>query len=232
MIEALTTIPAKLDTDALMEQVHLAPPSHDAVEFELLVNRALEVAKPKAIYAESFIEHRGNDTVRINGITFTSPMLRANLAKIERVFPFVATCGHEMDEAGPPKGALLPEFWWDTIKAALLQCAGAHLHDHLKRRFLLGNSSCMRPGAGDADVWPIQQQRELFTLLGDVKKQIGVELTPSFLMIPNKSVSGIRFPTETDFRSCQVCRREICPGRAAPLDQALWTSIHHHGKAE
>jgi hypothetical protein len=60
-----------------------------------------------------------------------------------------------------------------------------------------------------------------------VTRHIGVVLTDSFLMIPNKSVSGIRFQTETDFRSCQVCRREVCPSRSAPFDKALWESLQH-----
>jgi predicted transcriptional regulator len=80
----------------------------------------------------------------------------------------------------------------------------------------------MSPGSGDAGVWPIEQQQELFGLMGDVRGAIGVELTPSCLMIPNKTISGIRFTTETGYRACQVCRRERCPSRSAPFDHDLW----------
>jgi len=55
-----------------------------------------------------------------------------------------------------------------------------------------------------------------------------VELTDSFLMKPNKTVSGIVFPTEEDFRSCQVCRRADCPSRSAAFDAHLW-DLHQHG---
>ena len=82
-------------------------------------------------------------------------------------------------------------------------------------------------GSGDATVWPIEQQRQLFALLGDVKSAIGVRLTDSCLMVPNKTVSGIRFPTEKDFRACQVCHRKECPNRSAPFDKALWDSLQH-----
>jgi len=54
-----------------------------------------------------------------------------------------------------------------------------------------------------------------------VKDLIGVELTDSFLMIPNESVSGIYFPAEVRFETCQLCPREICPGRRAPYDKNL-----------
>jgi hypothetical protein len=51
---------------------------------------------------------------------------------------------------------------------------------------------------------------------------VGVRLTDSCLMMPTKSVSGIRFPTETSFESCQLCPRDDCPGRRAPYDSGLY----------
>ena len=223
--EALTRIPFELDVPSLMKRVHVEPDTDDAAEFQELVSLARDVANPKALYAEAFIEAKGDDTVQIGGVTFTSRALRKNLDAAERVFPVIATCGHELDLARQHSGDPLLEFWWETIKSDLLMSARKHLDEHLNRKFLLGKTSTMSPGAGDATVWPIEQQGELFALLGDVKGRIGVELTPSFLMVPNKTVSGIRFPTETDFRSCQVCRREVCPSRSAPFDEELWESI-------
>ena len=74
---------------------------------------------------------------------------------------------------------------------------------------------------GDASVWPIEQQQGLFSLLGDVEERVGVKLTDSFLMVPNKTTSGILFPTETDFRSCEVCHREDCPSRHAAFNKSF-----------
>ena len=226
-MDALTGIPFELDAAALMKRVHVEPGTDDAREFEALLAAATRVAKPKALYRECFIEAKGSETVAIEGITFTSRTLRRNLDGVERVFAFVCTCGRECDRVALSEGDFLKEFWWDNIKAALLTFARTHLDEHLARRFRLGKTATMSPGSGDASVWPIEQQRELFALLGDVTGRIGVELTDSFLMIPNKTVSGIRFPTETDFRTCQVCHRENCPGRSAPFDKALWESIEH-----
>jgi hypothetical protein len=224
-MEALTSIPFELDARALMKRLHIEPDTEDAQQFDDLVRQARHVARPKALFAESFVEAKGEDTVRIEGVTFTSRALRRNLDRAQRVFPFVATCGHELDRARQPSGDPLKEFWWETIKSDLLACARKYLDEYLNRKFLLGKTSTMSPGSGDVRVWPIEQQRELFALLGDVKGLIGVELTASFLMVPNKTVSGIRFPTAIDFRSCQVCRREGCPSRSAPFDKDLWESI-------
>ena len=80
----------------------------------------------------------------------------------------------------------------------------------------------MQPGSGDAEVWPIEQQKELFSVFGDVEALIGVRLTDAMLMIPTMSESGVIFPTATGFASCQVCRREGCSRRTAPFDEAVW----------
>ena len=224
-MEALTQIAPALDTAALLARVHVAPESEDAAAFTALVDQARAVARPKALYAEAFIEGRDDDTIRIDGITFTSRMLRRRLEGVERVFPYVVTCGHEMDGVTLPAGDVLAQFWWDTIKAELLAAARAHLLTYLTDRFRLGQTARMSPGSGDADVWPIEQQRYLFALLGGVTPFIGVRLTESCLMIPNKTVSGLLFPTEHDFRTCQVCHRESCPNRTAPFDAAVWQSL-------
>jgi len=226
-VAILDDIPFDLDSDRLMKQAHVASGSDDATEFEQLIEKARRVGKPKAMFRECYIDDRGEETVTIDGITFTSRVLRANLDEPERVFVYVATCGAEMDAIETPDGDFLAQFWLDTIKASLLSNARAHLVAFLKRQYALGKIAAMSPGAGDATVWPIQQQRGLFTLLGDVKEAIGVELTDSFLMWPNKTISSFLFATEKDFQSCQLCHRDPCPGRRASFDPALWDSIAH-----
>jgi hypothetical protein len=224
-MEALTQIAPNLDTAAVLAQVHVAPDSEDAATVMALIDRAREVARPKALYAEAFVEGRGDDTVRIGGLTFTSRALRRKLDTVERVFPYVATCGHEMDSVALPPDDVLVEYWWDAIKAELLAAARTHLLAHATDRFRLGQTARMSPGSGDVETWPIEQQRLLFSLLGGVTPYIGVTLTESCLMIPNKTVSGILFPTQEDFQTCQVCHRDPCPNRRAPFDEAIWRSL-------
>ena len=223
----LTEILFELDEFELAKRAHVPEDSADRSLFGTLVSMAREVARPKALYRECFVEAKGEDTVTVDEITFTSRALRKNLDQAERVFPFVATCGHELDQVQLPSGDLLEVFWWDLIKQSVLGSARKRLTDHLTRRYALGRTATMSPGSGDVSVWPIQQQSWLFALLGAVEELIGVQLTDSFLMVPNKTVSGVRFPTEIDFRSCQVCHREDCPSRSAAFDQALWESIQH-----
>ncbi len=221
-MEILDPIPFALDTASLTERMCLEPGSEDARTLEALVSKAEKIARPKAGFRECFVEAMGDDTVTVDGITFSSRTLRLRLEKAGRVFPFVATCGREVDGVGFEKEDFLRAFWWEEIKTDLLRAARKHLKSVLTARFRLAKSASMSPGSGDMDIWPIEQQRLLFSLLGETAAAIGVNLGDSCLMTPVKSVSGIRFPTEVDFRSCQVCRRKNCPSRSAPFDPSLW----------
>ena len=226
-METLTDIPFSLDVDALMRQTHIEADSGDAAELQSLVELAIDIGKPKAAYTVSYVAGRNGDTVQIDGFSFESRTLVRNLESVERVFPLVATCGHEMDDGFPGTGDMLKEFMWELIKSRLLAAANNALNDHLHHKFRLGKTATMRPGSGDASVWPIEQQVSLFAILGSVEQEVGVRLTNSFLMVPNKTTSGILFPTETDFHSCEVCHREDCPSRHAPFNEELWEEIQH-----
>ena len=227
MTKTLTGIPFSLDADRIFAQAHVEVGSSDAGDLRSLIELAQEIGRPMAAYAICFITKRDGDRVQVNDACFTSRTLALNLESAERVFPLVATCGHELDQGFPDKGDMLKEFWWDLIKTSLLGAANRYLNDYLHRKFRLGKTATMRPGSGDASVWPIEQQKVLFSLLGNVDRELGVQLTDSFLMIPNKTTSGIMFPTERDFRSCEVCHRENCPSRHAPFNKDLWEAIQH-----
>ncbi|MFC2025735.1 vitamin B12 dependent-methionine synthase activation domain-containing protein [Chloroflexota bacterium] len=225
-MEILTQIPFTLDTESLSTKYRIESGSGNALQFKDLLENAHQLANPKAVYKESFIYSKEQDSVSVDGVTFKSRALRANVDQVEKVFPYVVTCGRELDQIQVRSSDLFKRFLLDEIKAAILESCQAYLNDYLDSRYGLIKTASMHPGSGDVDVWPIQQQSELFTLLGDVYDAIGVELTESFLMIPTKSVSGIRFATQKDFESCMLCHREVCTERSAPFDQILWDTLN------
>ncbi len=226
-MKVLTDIRFEPDVASLMGEAHVSAGSAEAAEFEALLDMACSVGRPKAAYRECFIDARGDDAVTIGGVAFTSRTLRMNLDNVGRVFAYVATCGAELDRVHRPTGDVLAEFWWDAIKAAFLGAAQGYLNEHLTGTYRLGRTISMNPGSGDVTVWPIEQQRQLFALLGDVQREIGVTLTDSCLMVPNKTVSGILFPGDHNFRACQLCHREDCPSRSAAFDADLWEATRH-----
>jgi len=216
-MEVLNQIPVTLTVDAVLARLRNQAGLEDCVA-ELLA-RVREVARPKAAYAPCFIEEKSPDGVTIDGIRFTSRILRANLDPVGRVFPFVATCGAEVDALTVDRGDVTAEYCLDLIKQMLVQAARASLETHVTGLYALGQISRMSPGS--LQDWPITEQQPLFALLGDVEGTVGVRLTDSLLMVPVKSVSGIMFPTEVKFESCQLCPRPVCEGRRSPYDPAL-----------
>jgi hypothetical protein len=216
-MEKLERIPVDFDLDSMLGHLRLSGDGAKSKEFAELLEQAAEIATPKVLYAVSYIEAKARDSVRFGGETFTSRVLRVNLEDVERVFPYIATCGSELDSIDTEYD-MLKQYWLDEIKSKALLAAMQHLYTHIDEHHRPGKLSTMNPGSSAAGVWPIEQQRELFAIFGDVEASIGVRLTDSCLMIPNKTVSGVFFATNGSFESCQLCPREKCKGRRAPYD--------------
>jgi hypothetical protein len=219
-VTVLDSIPFRLDRADLFEAVRMKPGDDHAAELEQFAAEAEQVARPKGLYAIAYIESKGERSVVIEGVEFTSRVLRVNLDAAERVFPSVTTCGTELEEWSGAIRDPLAGFWADSIKRLALRAAGAAVARHLDEHVRPGPTSSMAPGS--LEDWPLEQQGPLFRMLGDVEATIGVRLSDSFLMVPTKSVSSIRFPTEVRFESCQLCPRESCPSRRAPYDPGLF----------
>jgi hypothetical protein len=108
------------------------------------------------------------------------------------------------------------------IKEFFLYDANHFFIEHLKQAYNFEKLSSINPGSGDLENWVISQQVQLFDLIGNVKQEIGVELTDSFLMVPVKSTSGLIFPSETEFSNCALCTRANCKNRRAEFDSELY----------
>ena len=74
----LTEIAFELDVCALAELAGVPSNSADLRLFESLAGMAQDVARPKALYRECFVESKGEQTVAVEGITFTSRALGRN----------------------------------------------------------------------------------------------------------------------------------------------------------
>jgi len=215
----LDPIPFSLDFHDLAAHVRLRPGSADARELERLAGEARAVAAPKALYRLSALEGMRADQVTLDGVTFTSRVLRVNLQGTHRAFPFATTCGQELAAWAQAQTDMLHRYWADVMMEMALETARRSLQRHLEERFGLEQLSMMTPGS--LEDWPITEQRPLFRLLGDTEQAIGLRLMDSCLMVPIKSASGILFPGREDFTSCQLCPREVCPSRRAPYEPDL-----------
>lgn len=217
-MEILDNIPMSIPAEEIKQKLHIKQ-NRQWQE----VQQLLEVAKPlieaKAVYKVCYIDEKLTDAVVIDGVRFTSRVLRKNLDEVQRVFPYVVTIGDVLMQKARESNDLLKQYYLDSIGNVALTVARKYLEDHLRTRYGLDGMSRMSPGSL-AD-WPIQEQKPLFSIFGDVEASIGVRLAKNLLMIPQKSVSGIYFATEISFYSCQLCPRQRCPSRKAGYDEKL-----------
>ena len=218
----LDDIPFVPDVAALARRVRVKETSSHYTELVQLLDSAATLARPKALYKLAYIDVKTEDTVVVDGVTLTSRVLRVNLDAAHRLFAYLVTCGTELQAWSDGLDDMLLTYWADAIKEQALATGIQALASHLSACYHLGRTATMAPGSL-AD-WPIREQRPLFRILGDPEAAIGVVLTESFLMIPNKTVSGVRFPTEARFESCQLCPRDGCPGRRAAYEPDLYAN--------
>jgi len=214
----LDTIQINIDLEAARRRLHLKRES-DLKALQDLVAAAQPLIEPRVLYKTCYIEEKLADGVIVEGLNFSSNVLRRNLDKIERIFPFVITIGSNFGAKLDACADLLEKFYLDVIGNVALNQVRLELKNRLCAEYALEKTAFMAPGS--LPDWPIDEQKPLFKLLGDVEAAIGVRLTESLLMLPAKSVSGIYFPTETTFFSCQLCPREHCDSRKAKYDEKL-----------
>ncbi len=181
-----------------------------------LLDEARSLVTPRVLYVEGVVGRRTDCTAEINGVEFSSRVLSANLAMAPRLFPYVLTLGPELEARVAALPDLLAQYTLDAIGNLFLDAASESFEHHLHSTRSAEGLSKMNPGS--LRDWPIEQQRQLFALVGDVESLLGVTLTSSFLMVPRKSTSGIMFPSAVEFFSCQLCPRAACINRKVPFD--------------
>ena len=183
-------------------------------ELTALMDEADKIARPVALFGICSVEQ---DAV-VNGIQIPSELAVEKLQGKSRCFPYIATCGRELEQWSEQyKGDYLAEFWADEVKKRFLFHITQATLKHIKEEYrTAGHLAALNPGS--LEKWPVSGQRELFAILGGrefVQETIGVIYTDSFLMLPSKTVSGIAFESETVYENCQHCPLERCPNRRA-----------------
>jgi hypothetical protein len=218
-LHVIDSIPLEADVPLLLQALRIRDEGPRYHEFINMLDDARAIVRPKVMYRLSFIDEKSDDAVVVDGVTLQSRVLRINLEGAHRAFPFVVTCGKEIEEWAASINDIVRRFWSDTIMGMALGSAFNAFIKDLDERYRPGKTATMNPGS--LEDWPIQEQSQLFRLLGDVHGATGVELMESMLMRPLKTISGIQFSTESGFVNCSLCPRQTCTGRRAPYDGEL-----------
>jgi hypothetical protein len=213
----LDEIPLRVEFEGLASRLRLKDETR--VRAKNLLDEVPPLMVAKAVYRACCVELRSDGGVTIGGVHWKSKVLHKRLEQVGRVFVYVVTIGSGLEEKGLACPDALDKYYLDEIGNSAVVKARDFLKEHLQSRYRLKGLSTLGPGQlGD---WPLETQRPLFSLLGDVQHTVGVRLTESLLMRPAKSLSGIFFPTETTFFACQLCPREKCPSRKAKYNEEL-----------
>lgn len=135
-MEVIDNIPVKLELDDVVKKTRIRSMNDD---FKDIINELLDmarpVAKPKALFEISRVENRQGDSLEIGGRKFTSHILRVNLDKIDTVFPYVVTCGREVDKIEIPEHQLMKYYFMDQIKEVIVRSALSYLLDHVRNNY-------------------------------------------------------------------------------------------------
>lgn len=192
------------------------------------LERAVASADPRGIYKRSLIENAVDGTVTTSDGDIRSAMF-AKIAGAssgdKRIVVFsIATVGGTFDEELAAEESMLDKFVLDAVGSELAEIVADEVEEAWKDELALaGMEASLRMSPGYCD-WDLEGQNVIFTAMD--ASAIGVRLTPSYLMIPAKSVSGAAVAAQRVGLkvSCATCAKRECPFRRAPLGEALETS--------
>jgi len=212
-MEIVDKIPVELDVNELIRTQKLGKVKESGVES--LVKKAIQLIEPKALYTLQEITKVVDNEVQLEGgETFKSVVLADKLKKGQIVAVYVVTIGPKLEKKASEmaKSSILNSFIFEKIADSAISKARDHVKGLVEKK-LGGKVSSFGPGTGTGMLFDIKQQEVLFRIL-DPFKNIGVQLSPSFLMIPRKSVSGVFALIGEEYIACQYCPKG-CDGRRA-----------------
>jgi len=217
-VKVIKNVKPRYNTIAMRGKLRIDEPE-DIDIFNGMIREASKIGNPKFVFGEAYITDRFDDGVSIDSQRFYCNLMKNNLKDVNRVFPYTVTCGRELYEWAMGIDDVFIRYWADHIMEVALRQAVANLYDMVKTEYGVTKVSSMNPGSLDG--WPIEQQEDLFGLMDNKQAEIGVELTESFLMVPQKTVSGILFKSKSGYSNCKLCERVGCPSRRAPFEPGL-----------
>lgn len=169
--------------------------------------------KPKSVFKRFSVDYADENGIETAGTVFKSSALARNLSGCKEVILFSATLGVQADRM------LAKYMKLDIVKAAVFQSAAAafiedycdNCQEKLERELAaegLHTKPRFSPGYGDL---PLAYQQQFLDII-DGNKRLGISLTESNLMLPEKSVTA--FIGISNIRSagskCEACEEKNC----------------------
>ena len=206
----------KIDRQMLLQSARIDAEDELSEELLAFANSAEKIAHPKAVFSKSVVtfDDAKKCVTKIGNEAVSCPLMDDQLQEVEFVYPYVATCGRELDEMDT-QGDPLAVFWLECIQLQALAAVQKRVLEIVGEQLCTEEKRVSHLNPGSLPIWPISEQTTLFKLVEDPLKTIGVRLSDSFLMFPIKSVSGILFCGKEHYENCSYCSRQSCPNRRA-----------------
>lgn len=182
-----------------------------------LIKKCYTLCEPKACY--SIFAHPKFETthsgIEINNqVLLLSKIVRAGLKNSSQIALFIGTCGEKAEHYSRQlmnEGNTLESLVIDLIASELAESTADYIHKKIGKDVAEYNFKITNRYSPGYCNWPVSDQQKLFSLLGE--NTCEVLLTPSSLMIPIKSVSGIiGIGPEVKFHryACAKCDNAHC----------------------
>jgi len=215
LAQVVDHIPVEYDEEELWRELHVEKLKGKRKEIASLIEESRELIEPKAVYTYFEVVRIEGNSVRLESGDVLNGIILADMLRCgQKVAPYVATIGPKLeDHASKLAGDnMLLAFFLDKIGNYALKIAEENIRS-LVEKTLGDKISNFGPGEGTGKLFGIEQQAVLFQILQPFNS-IGVRLTPSYLMIPKKSVSGVFAVTDEEYIACQYCPKK-CEDRAS-----------------
>jgi len=214
-VEVIDPVPLELDAADLAGK--MKPPKLSEEIFTLF-ERTRPLLEPKAVFTMTHVTGFEDDLVHLeNGHSLRGIILGDMLESGQTVIPYVVTIGPKLESEISREKNLLHSFLLDKIGNYALHKACVYLKSHAAERLGgKGPVSEFSPGTGTGELFGIEQQKPLFRILNSGSMSIGVQLTPTLMMMPRKSESGVLAATREEYVACAHCPRQ-CESRSTPF---------------
>lgn len=189
---------------------------------EEILKESQEISNIKAEYKVFNDVHFDNDTksVEINKIKFQiKKTVFTQLKRSDSVAIFLCTAGKEIgarSRKAMKERDFLKGYIYDVIGSEIVEAAGDLMQSELKKSMLDSGKKITNRYSPGYCGWDVAEQHKLFQLIPE--NYCGIQLTPSALMDPVKSVSGIIGIGEnvkSNPYTCRMCDLKDCVYRRA-----------------
>jgi hypothetical protein len=219
----------KLDVDPTLLEVKkedifrimgVSEPVIDKYVYELIEKYIIEcksIVTPEVAYTIIKNPRFSSDkrTLILDQVNFNvERMVYSALKNSSNMAVFISTCGSKVEQLSKQlmkNGNSLEGYIVDLIGSEIAELIANYAHETIAKQageFQLNVTNRYSPGYCN---WPVSDQKKLFSLLKN--NTCGIQLTPTSLMIPLKSVSGMigigRNVKITAYK-CKLCSDENC----------------------